>query len=498
MKSLATRIAAYVMAGVLFAFHTPALAAQTVQGPLSLSDAIDLALQNNPEFLAQQNQLRSAEWGVRSAYGNFVPSVNASTSFGYTGTGERRFDSVVLDQQPAIYSSRYSLGMSLSLNGATLLAPSVARAQERAVEQQVAGGAANLRAEVTQRYLTALESQATAEQAERELARTELHVQLAEARFEIGSGTQLDVTRAEVQRGQAQVRLVQAQNAAANDILLLSQSIGTKLPADIELRDQFQLFQPSWTAAQLTEMAMDANPTLRASRAQADAARIRLRSARTNYLPTVSFSAGLSGYVSQAGDTGPLVSQALQQAQNSYRSCVNNNEVRERVGLPVNACMDPSTPGFESGLRETIARQNRGFPFDYITQPASASVTISMPIFNGLTREQQVAEANVARLNAEHQVRSQEIRVEVEIETALRNLQTAYETAVLQQRVREMAAEELRLAEERFRFGANTSIEVTDAQASLAEAERAEIAAIYNFHRSIAALEARVGEDLSR
>jgi outer membrane protein len=39
-------------------------------------------------------------------------------------------------------------------------------------------------------------------------------------------------------------------------------------------------------------------------------------------------------------------------------------------------------------------------------------------------------------------------------------------------------------------------VEVTDAQTSLSEAERAEIAAIYDYHQSLAALEALVGTSL--
>src|SRR5690606_17829798 len=103
-------------------------------------------------------------------------------------------------------------------------------------------------------------------------------------------------------------------------------------------------------------------------------------------------------------------------------------------------------------------------------QPASASVSISLPIFTGFSRQQQIEEANIARLNAQHQVRAQELRIGVEVESALRNLETAYRSALLQQRVRQNAEDELRLAEERFRFGATTSVEVVDAQASLAEA----------------------------
>ena len=59
-----------------------------------------------------------------------------------------------------------------------------------------------------------------------------------------------------------------------------------------------------------------------------------------------------------------------------------------------------------------------------------------------------------------------------------------------------LAQEELRLAQERFRFGAASSIEVTDAQTNLAQAEQDLINAVYNFHRTLASLEALVGRPL--
>jgi len=487
-----------VAATLLFFACVGPASGQAAGGELSLGQVIEMARENSPDYLSQRNQLRSAEWAIRSAYGSFLPSVNATTNFGYTATGERRLDSVVLGEQPAQYSSRYSLGASLSVNGSTILAPAVARAQARATEEQVEGAAEALQSDVTQRYLSVLEARDAFAQAERELTRTEAHVQLADARLQIGAGTQLDVRRSEVQRGQAQVRVVQARNTAANEVSLLSQVVGRRLDEDVVLTERFELFEPMWTAAELTSMALGENPGLQAGRAQADAARVRVRAAQSGYLPTISFSAGLSGYVSQAGNSDSLVQQEIQRAHSSYSSCLQSNEIRTRVGLEPTMCSDPSVPGFDDMIRQLVEGRNSGFPFDYIRQPASASVSISLPIFTGLNRQQQIEEANIARLNSQHQVRAQELRVEVEVETALRNLETAYQSALLQRQVRETAGEELRLAEERFRFGATTSVEVVDAQASLAEAERAEIAAVYSFHRTLALLEARLGGPLPR
>jgi outer membrane protein len=107
-----------------------------------------------------------------------------------------------------------------------------------------------------------------------------------------------------------------------------------------------------------------------------------------------------------------------------------------------------------------------------------------------------VAQAQTSARNAQYNVRAQELQLQTDVATALRNLETAFRTSEIQERVRATAAEELRLAQERFRFGAASSVEVTDAQTNLAEAERAQIEAVYNFHQSLAALEALVGEPL--
>jgi len=87
-------------------------------------------------------------------------------------------------------------------------------------------------------------------------------------------------------------------------------------------------------------------------------------------------------------------------------------------------------------------------------------------------------EARVQAQDAELAVRSQELKLRTDLGSALLNLQTAYGVAQLQEQVVDRATEELRLAQERFRFGVASSVEVTDAQTSLAEAEQARIDAL--------------------
>jgi outer membrane protein len=469
-------------------------AAQAAPRSLSLEEAISVAIENNPNYLAQRNDLQVARWQTRSASADFVPSVNASTSFGYEHSGEQRFGAIGFGERPPYYSSSYNLGATLEVDGRKLLQPRVARANERATTQRVAGAEADLVSSVVQQYLSVLQQQENVTQADRELSRTGEHVRLAQARLEVGAGTQLDVRRAEVQQGQAEIRLVQAQNALATATLSLGQLMGTPLEPGVQLSSEFAVFEPQWSSAELVQRSLENNPTLLAARASLEAAGTGLRQAQSAYLPRLIFSSGVRGSVYRAGDLDPLIDQQLNAS--TFNSCLQNNQIRRTAGLPENTCLDPTNPIAREEVRSRLEATNPSWPFDYTRQPITASVTISLPIFTGLSRQVQVAQAQVNAQDARYQARAQELQLRTDVATGLRNLQTANRTAEIQERVRATAAEELRLAQERFRFGAASSVEVTDAQTNLAEAERALIEAVYTFHQSLAVLEALVGEPL--
>jgi outer membrane protein len=463
---------------------------------LSLNEAIALAVEHNPTFQQQRSGLDLARSAVRSAYGSLAPSASAGIGLGYTAPGELRYESQGLGSRPEYYSSDYSLRLSYQVNGSTLLQPGVERSRARATERRLFGIESQLAADVTRQYLAALHARERLIQANGEIVRTAEHVRLAEARLHVGAGTPLDLTRAEVQHGQAEVRLVQAENLAAVEMVRLSQLIGFEIPMDIELESSFDLFEPNWSVEELIEVGRASNPSLLAARATADAAETSRRAARSQYLPTLSLSAGVVGSVYQAGSLGPLVNDRLNQLQGAYGTCLSQNEMRATLGMAALTCLDPADPGVQSRVRSEIAEQNSGFPFGYARQPLQASIGLSLPLLTGYGRQHQNEVARIAASDARHQVRAEELRLHQEVTTAVLNLHAAYRTALLQDRVREGADEELRLATERFRFGAATSIEITDAQANLARAEIDKIEAVFDFHQSLAALETLVGETL--
>jgi outer membrane protein len=485
-------LAAALGAPAALAAQEPAPAA--APAALTLDEAVALAQRNNPDLLAQQNDRRVARATTRAARFDFLPSASIGTSFGYTAPGQRRFSYTLSRDEPDYYTSSYSLGLSYALNGAKLVQPAIARAQQRATEQRIVGAEANLGAQVAQQYLSVLQGQEAVAQAEREVARTEEHQRLAQARLDVGAGTPLDVRRAEVQKGQAQVSLLQARNTLATATFALGELMGVDVRPGARLTSEFALFQPQWDADALVAQAVANNPNLSAARSQAGAARTGVRAAQSSYLPSLNLNVGWNGSSYRVGNIDPLVEQGIAGAQQQVDACLQGNQLAALLGNPTQDCGRFSFT--EAQIRQQVREQNSGYPFDYERQPMNASLSISLPIFTGLSRHQQVEQARAAAEDAEYQVRAQELQVRGEVNTALQNLRTAYETAQLQDQVIRTASEELRLASERFRFGAASSVEVTDAQANLAEAERARIDAVYNFHKSLAALEALVGQPL--
>jgi outer membrane protein len=468
-------------------------------GPvLTLQQAVAAARENNPEMQAQRNDTRSTRAAMRNARADFLPSASASAGFGYTAPGVQRFGSEVFGQRPEYYDSNWRLGLNYDLSGAKLLQPRLARAQHEAAESRIEGYEADLVMQVQQQYLTVLQAGELATQAEREVDRTREHERLANARLEVGSGTPLDVRRAQVERGRAEVGVVQQQNTYETELLRLGLLMGVDLPAGTRLESGFALFEPTWNGDDLVRMALENNPGLAAARASTGAARTQVRAARSAYLPTLSFQVGLAGSVYSAGNIDPLVQQQLGGMQNAFASCNEGNAIRTAVGLTPADCasLDVSDPVVQAAVRRDVAAANPSFPFGYERQPLQASMSISLPLFDGLNRERRIEEARVQADDAQLAVRSQEQRLARDVRTGLLNAQTAFRTAQLQRQVAENAAEELRMARERFRLGAANSIEVTDAQTRLAEAERAVIDAVYMYHKSLAALEALVGRSL--
>jgi outer membrane protein len=150
------------------------------------------------------------------------------------------------------------------------------------------------------------------------------------------------------------------------------------------------------------------------------------------------------------------------------------------------------TPDQEARVRSG----NHVFPFDFSREPPSLSMTISLPVFQGFTRERQIEEAKAFAADARHRLNAEDLRVRTDVATAYLDAVTAEQTVELEERNRQLAGEQLEMARERYRLGAASFIELQDAETVKARADRAHLTAVYSFHEALAALEAAVGRPL--
>lgn len=466
----------------------------STSGPvLSLQEAIALARRNNPTHLQSTTARARAGAAVRSAYGSLLPTVSTNFGGSYREGRQQFFAGQAFGSSSDVISSNAGIGIDAQFSAGNLLAPKAQRAELDAAELDVATSEQQLRNNVTQQYVTAMQAEARAQLQDTLLASTQIQLELAKARAAVGAATTLDVRRAEVAVGQQQVQVLQARNAIEIEKLKLFQQIGVQQPANVRLSTTFQVYEPTLQLEDLLSQAKRSNPSIAASSAREKAADINVTRARSAYTPTLSLSTGINGYTSEDRNIGATIDAQRSQSLQSIAACGEQNVIRSQAGLSANDCNRFAfTPGQAAAIRDA----NSAFPFSFTRNPISFSATLSLPIFDGFQREQRIEEASAGRLDAKYQERARALQVTADVTAAHLNLVTAYRTVRLQEQNSQAAREALELAQERFKVGANTLVDVQQARSDFERAENDRINAIFDFHKASATLEAAVGHPL--
>lgn len=471
------------------------LAAQAARPTLTLAEALEIAKKNNPTYLQSVTGLSRAAAARRSAYGQLLPDANANVGASYREGRPQFFGGVAFGATSDIVSSNWGLSASSNLSLNTIQSIRRANAQMDAAEADVEASLFQLRNNVTAQFLLALQTQARAALQDTLVVQQRLQLELAQARAGVGSATSLDVKRAEVGLGTQQVAALRARNTAAVARLQLFAQLGAPMPPDVVLTAELPVTAPTLGVVELLDMAKQANPNLRALRARELVAEAGVRAARGEYTPTLSLQASLGGFTQRQQDISIAIAQQQASVANSQRNCFTTDSIRVGAGLS-SISAQCNAIAFTPAQEQAIRSANDKFPFGFTRNPYNLSVGLSLPLFDGFGREQRVQEANASRTDARYNVRRQELAMTADVTSARVTLQAAYEAVTLQAQNAATAREALQLAEERYRVGANTFVDLTTARSEYERAETDRIDAIYEFHRAYAALEAAVGRTL--
>ena len=472
---------------------------QSIPATLSLADAIALARQYNPAYRLTLHDRVPAGWGVRNAWSSlFLPNLTVNGGVAYAGPGEQNFLTSSFSQGVSTWSSSYSFLLDWTLNGQTLSQPGLKKAQLNAADADVVGAENFLTTTLTQQYLTVLQARDNAELARQQLQHDEEFLKLAQARYDVGRTSLIDVRQAQVARGTAEVALLRARTAIQVEKLRLFQQIGVGAlvdPARVELTDTFSVQTPPWRLSDLLTMAEQQNPALLALRERERAAGWEVKSASSSYGPSVGLTAGWSGFTQKLSNVEPTIAAAHASASADSTTCEYANAAWFNTGSgqpPLNCSRYYFTPTMEQAIRD----QNDRYPFNFTPQPFQARLTISLPLWRNFEQPLVVSQAKASQQDLQESVRARGLQVQTDVNQAYLVLQTAFQAIGIQDTSRTAAREQLQLATERYRVGSGTFFELLDAQVAALRAETDYINAVYDYHKAVAALEAAVGRPL--
>ncbi len=399
------------------------VSAELLQDGITAQEAMQLALLNNPRLQAAFLRVGIGRAAVvqSSLFAN--PTLSFATRFPDEG-------------------GLANLEVSLAQNIAELwqIRPRV-RAAERALDQTVLSLAreASLAAlDTHSAYIRVLQADRQLEIARENRSIAERLVEVAVARREVGSGTEVEVNLARAERVALDVAGRTAEHSAMEARTNLCRMLGLTLsPVELLLADALpETINLTLTPQQLMEAARAHRLDLKTAEAAAKAARARVDQERAYFLRTVEVGVSVERDARRSrGDRNWLAETARATAESRAFAL----------------------PSFQS--RESQST-------DYVTGP---TLSLELPLFD--QNQAQIARAEFEWLQAEYMLEAIDREIVQESWAAHSRARMAFETAgFMRDELLPLRNSGLTLAREAYRIGGTTLLTVLDAQRRLLEA----------------------------
>ncbi len=408
--------------------------------PIALAEAVRLAQRNAPATVQARGQIASGHAALRSAYGAFLPNISVSASTSRIPGTDRFNNDGELIRTPAAW--QYGNGLSANLE---LFSGFRRFGELRGARADIASAEANetlqefnIALSVKQQYYNVLAARESEAAARTQLEQAQQQLRAATARIAQGAATKSDSLRSIIQVGNARLALLSAQNNLRVGNTTLSRLIGSAdLVTAVDDSSDMTL-GAALDSAQLAAFAND-GPSVRQAVAATAAAGAAASTARAPYLPTLSLSASRSG----------------------------------------------------GGLDNPFGFGNN--PYSYSN---NLRFSLSYPLFNGFTREEQLTRARVQEDVASANLRDARLAAQQQLVQHLGTLRLAEERVQIQRASVEAAEEDLRVQQQRYSLGASTLVDLLTSQLTLNQARASLIQARLDARVALAQIEALIGREL--
>ena len=197
---------------ILMLMSALALCAQSA--PLSMDEARDLALSNNPDYQASLSGLEAAKWDKMNALSGFMPSLSLDGTWLYmdpaqtvaTGAG-----SITLNHDFRTFG--FSLSQPIFLGGKLWQAYQMARVGVDMAETSLASKRLEVISGVNDRYLAVLQAQSLRQITDLDQQSAEKNYEIAQIKYDNGLLSSADYLRFKSRLASKEVSSLQAQTA---------------------------------------------------------------------------------------------------------------------------------------------------------------------------------------------------------------------------------------------------------------------------------------------
>lgn len=399
---------------------------------LSLEQAVLIALKNNPGFSLQVNALETAEISVSQQRADFYPDLNVSVA------GQ--------DSSQADWSLSTELSSMLNLfNGfADSAALKNAELELDAVQETLTREQQTLVFETFSNFVQVLTNQALILVKDENLQENRKLLEQIETFQQAGRLALSDLYQQQVETKQAQQDLLEAQQNLNDNKLLLMQTMGLAPMIDYRAAaPDFDSLSTVLTDAELERLmatAFNNRADIKAQQHQIEAAGQQVRQARAGQLPKLDLFTKLAS-------------------------------------------------GYRSSGDEDFSEQLLDDSLD-----ATVGISLTIPIFDRHLTRNEIAKAKIVQRNEQLALKEKQLQVGLEIEQAIQARRTTQQQIEVVDSKLTSARQSLQSYEERYRVGASTLVELSQARTAYVTAAFEQIEANYNLVNQEIALAYYIGD----
>ena len=432
--------------------------ASRVQGKvLTMEEAVQIALKQNPTLEAAKLTFSMAKEAEREAWTRYFPTVKFN--YNYTRWNEEQkvrtqpvtipplFPGMepltfkpghIITSKQNVYEYYLTFQQPIFTGWAITAAHKMAILTARQAELEAQETRLEVAYNVKKAYLGILTAQRMEEVAKLAVKQLSQHLFVAKNFFEKEIIPRNDLLKSQVALAQARQDLVRAKNGVAVAKATLNAILHRDVTAPLEVKDTGLMPRPALSLKEAIQRALDQRPVVEAARKEVEKGKEGIRLARSDYFPHIM----LEGVYRKHGN---------------HPNCTGDD------------LTDAEDWRLTAGLEWTLFEMGR-------------------------TRH-QVEKARLGELKALAQLKKVEDKVSLEVQNAYLEMEAALKNIDTARSAVEQAKENYRVTEERYKEQIDTSTDVLDAQTLLTQAQTYYHRAVYQYNLAVARLLRLMGEE---